>query len=99
MAIPRLLGPALLTLVFYLWDAVHAAAPDRRRDLRWSWQTALLAVLGDRRHRLEPAASADAVARSGGVGATAAFDARPVRVLESMLTPRPRAAPAHDMPT
>lgn len=46
MEIPRLLGPALLTLAFYLWDAVHAAAPDRRRDARWLWQTVLLAALG-----------------------------------------------------
>jgi hypothetical protein len=44
--IPRLMGPALLTLTFYLWDAFHAASPSRRRDVRWLWQTALLAVLG-----------------------------------------------------
>jgi len=44
--IPRLMGPALLTLTFYLWDAFHAAGPSRRRDVRWIWQTALLAVLG-----------------------------------------------------
>jgi hypothetical protein len=46
MQIPRLMGPALLTLVFYLWDAFHAAGPSRRRDVRWLWQTLLLAVLG-----------------------------------------------------
>lgn len=46
MEIPRLLGPALLTLAFYLWDAFHAASPSRRRDARWLWQTLLLAVLG-----------------------------------------------------
>jgi hypothetical protein len=46
MEIPRLMGPALLTLVFYLWDAFHAASPARRRDARWIWQTALLAGLG-----------------------------------------------------
>jgi hypothetical protein len=46
MEIPRLMGPALLTLVFYLWDAVRAATPARRRDARWIWQTALLAGLG-----------------------------------------------------
>jgi len=46
MEIPRLMGPALLTLVFYLWDAVRAASPSRRRDARWIWQTALLAGLG-----------------------------------------------------
>ena len=44
--IPRLMGPALLTLAFYLWDAFHAASPARRRDARWIWQTALLAGLG-----------------------------------------------------
>lgn len=46
MEIPRLMGPALLTLVFYLWDAFTAASPSRRRDARWIWQTALLAALG-----------------------------------------------------
>jgi len=44
--VQRLVGPALLTLAFYLWDAFHAASPTRRRDLRWVWQTALLAALG-----------------------------------------------------
>lgn len=44
--IPRLLGPAILTLVFYLWDALHAAAPARRREPRFVWELALLAVLG-----------------------------------------------------
>ena len=46
MAIPRLMGPALLTLVFYLWDAFHGASPARRRDINWLWQTLLLAGLG-----------------------------------------------------
>jgi hypothetical protein len=46
LEIPRLLGPALLTLTFYLWDAFHGAAPARRRDPRWLWQIALLVVLG-----------------------------------------------------
>ena len=46
MAIPRLIGPALLTLAFYLWDAFHGAAPSRRRDPAWIWQTGLLLVLG-----------------------------------------------------
>lgn len=45
-ALPRLLAPALLALVFYVWDGVHGAPPDRRRDPRWIWQTALLVVLG-----------------------------------------------------
>ena len=46
MEIPRLMGPALLTLTFYLWDAFHAATPTRRREARWIWQTILLALLG-----------------------------------------------------
>ena len=46
MAIPRLIGPALLTLTFYLWDAFAGASPVRRRDLEWIWQTILLVVLG-----------------------------------------------------
>jgi hypothetical protein len=46
MAIPRLIGPALLTLAFYLWDAIHGASPARRRDFAWLWQIVLLAVLG-----------------------------------------------------
>ena len=46
MEIPRLLGPALLVLVFFLWDAMHGTAPVRRRDSRRLWETILLAVLG-----------------------------------------------------
>ncbi|HEX9549653.1 MAG TPA: hypothetical protein VF971_01020, partial [Candidatus Limnocylindrales bacterium] len=46
MEIPRLLGPALLVLVFFLWDAVHGTPPARRRDPRRIWETALLLVLG-----------------------------------------------------
>lgn len=46
MEIPRLLGPALLVLVFFLWDAIHGTAPVRRRDRRRVWETILLAVLG-----------------------------------------------------
>lgn len=44
--LPRLVGPAVLTLVFYLWDAIHTAAPARRREIRFVWETALLVVLG-----------------------------------------------------
>ena len=44
--IPRLLGPAVLTLVFYLWDALHGTAPARRREPRFVWEVALLAILG-----------------------------------------------------
>ena len=46
MEIPRLLGPALLVLVFFLWDAAHGSRPSRRRDARWIWETVLLAILG-----------------------------------------------------
>lgn len=46
MEIPRLIGPAVLTLAFYLWDAFHGATPSRRRDPRWLWQVGLLLVLG-----------------------------------------------------
>ena len=46
MDVPRLVGPAALTLVFYLWDALHATAPARRREPRFLWETILLAVLG-----------------------------------------------------
>ncbi len=46
MGIPRLVGPALLMLLFYLWDVLHGTPPTRRRDPRWLWQTALLAGLG-----------------------------------------------------
>lgn len=46
MEIPRLVGPALLTLAVYLWDALTGSAPARRRDLRWIWQIGLLAALG-----------------------------------------------------
>jgi hypothetical protein len=45
MNVPRLIGPAALTLVFYLWDAFHASAPARRREPRFLWETILLAVL------------------------------------------------------
>jgi hypothetical protein len=46
MEIPRLVGPALLTLAVYLWDALTGSAPARRRELRWIWQIGLLAALG-----------------------------------------------------
>jgi hypothetical protein len=46
MEIPRLIGPALLTLAFYLWDALAGTQPARRRELRWIWQTGLLAAIG-----------------------------------------------------
>jgi hypothetical protein len=43
--LPRLVGPAVLTLVFYLWDALHGSAPARRRDPRFLWETILLVAL------------------------------------------------------
>jgi hypothetical protein len=46
MDIPRLVGPAMLTLAFFLWDAFHGAPPARRRDPRWIWQTAVLVAVG-----------------------------------------------------
>jgi len=46
IGLPRLVGPAVLTLVFYLWDTVHHAGPARRREVRFAWETALLVVLG-----------------------------------------------------
>jgi len=42
LGIPRLIGPALLMFLFYLWDTLHAAPPSRRRDPRWLWETAIL---------------------------------------------------------
>jgi hypothetical protein len=46
MEIPRLVGPALLTLAFYLWDAFVGSVPMRRRDRRWISQITVLACLG-----------------------------------------------------
>lgn len=43
--IPRILGPALLVLVFFLWDAIHSGAAVRRRDPWRAWETAALAIL------------------------------------------------------
>lgn len=43
--VPRLLGPALLTLVFFLWDTIHAT-PYGRRDARRLWEALLLLALG-----------------------------------------------------
>ncbi|NJD27944.1 MAG: hypothetical protein FIA92_06560 [Chloroflexi bacterium] len=43
--LPRLIGPALLVLVFFLWDAIHGGRPTRRRDSRRLWETAFLVVI------------------------------------------------------
>jgi hypothetical protein len=45
-ALPRLLGPAILTLVLFLWDAFRGTEPAARRDPRFIWQVALLGILG-----------------------------------------------------
>jgi hypothetical protein len=45
LAIPGILGPALLVLVFFLWEAMHGGAPARRRDPRRIWETLLLVAL------------------------------------------------------
>jgi hypothetical protein len=46
MAIPRLLGPALLTLVLYLWSAYRGGPRPGRADARWAWELMLLLGLG-----------------------------------------------------
>lgn len=46
MAIPRFLGPALLVLVVYLWDAYRASPRPARRDLRSLWEIGLLLLVG-----------------------------------------------------
>lgn len=46
VAIPVMAGPVVLTLVFYLWDAVRSSSVALRRDPRWVLQLGLLAVLG-----------------------------------------------------
>lgn len=43
--VPRILGPALLVLVFFLWDAIHSGGSVRRRDPWRVWETAALAIL------------------------------------------------------
>jgi len=45
IAVPRLAGPALLALVFFLWDTMHGTPPARRRDTRRLWELVLLVVL------------------------------------------------------
>lgn len=44
--IPRLIGPALLALVFFLWNAFHAPPSGRRLDPRWLAQVVVLLALG-----------------------------------------------------
>jgi hypothetical protein len=44
LALPRLLGPAVLTVVFYLWSAYRTASGAERRSAQWIWEYAVLAV-------------------------------------------------------
>jgi hypothetical protein len=46
MGLPRLMGPALLTLVLYLWSAYRGVPRNARRDARRIWEIVLLAALG-----------------------------------------------------
>ncbi len=46
LGIPWILGPALLVLVFFLWEAIHGDAPARRGDPRRLWEAALLVAIG-----------------------------------------------------
>ena len=55
MGLPRLLGPALLTLVLYLWSAYRGVPRNARRDARWIWEILLLRGARGPRDRLEPA--------------------------------------------
>jgi hypothetical protein len=43
---PRLLGPVALTLVFYLWDALHGTGRGRRRQPRFLVELIVLVALG-----------------------------------------------------
>lgn len=45
MDLPRLVAPAVLTLVFYLWNALHGTPSARRRETRFLWETVLLTLL------------------------------------------------------
>jgi len=44
LAIPRLLGPAVLAVVFYLWSAYRAAPGSERRSASWLWEYGILAL-------------------------------------------------------
>ena len=46
LEIPGILGPALLVLVLFLWEAMHSGTTSRRRDPRRIWEMALLVALG-----------------------------------------------------
>ena len=40
------LGPALLALVFFLWDRIQGSTGRRTRDPNWLWEIGVLVVLG-----------------------------------------------------
>jgi hypothetical protein len=42
-SLPRLLGPAVLAAVFYLWSAYRAASAAERRSSHWIWEYVALA--------------------------------------------------------
>lgn len=41
-ALPRLLGPALLVVIFYLWNLYRGSPRSVRRSARWLWEALLL---------------------------------------------------------
>ena len=43
--LPQLVGPAVLTLVFYLWDALPRVGRGPPPRARFLWETILLVVL------------------------------------------------------
>ena len=44
LALPQLLGPAILAGVFYLWSAYRAAPGAERRSVGWVWEYLVLIV-------------------------------------------------------
>ncbi len=44
LALPQLLGPAVLAGVFYLWSAYRAAPGSERRSVGWIWEYLILIV-------------------------------------------------------
>lgn len=44
LALPRLLGPAVLAAVFALWGAYRSAPGSERRSLSWIWEYGILAL-------------------------------------------------------
>jgi hypothetical protein len=44
LALPRLVGPALIAAVFALWAAYRAAPGSERRSLAWLWEYGILAL-------------------------------------------------------